>query len=579
MKNKNTVSVDISELESYVRSTNDKSPPNPITDWMSLKSQLQVNGLKSFRDALNKEPVASIDGIRAEYSTKLLSDLELLSKRHENNSEARNLPKFKKEFYDELSLPPAERSEEYREFVTKYSKLEASKHTIEAVSAKALLDLDKSELSLGNIKENLTKNLDTYKKEYGDQTLKDHNRAIIGFKDKDGVVRDVTIEEVRSSEKLGLTGEQREFILTSWQQGSFESGWLSGLASMRGDDGRSVFPSDSANRTQIFIDASDGVKIHNRVVTKLMDMTNPEDPKKVDYVEGATTVDITAMKADTFIPGCATSEPKIEIQLTNLAPDIAFNLPEGLKIQGVPDQLRLAEKIKSLGIEANLYAMVNGTPNAERAQGLLAHLVDKKEERDQLVAVYKTNEIFSSIGKIEDPLVRAEAIILQLEEDKSLSVNSQDPKSHQRAVELYCRAEKDPELRKQFAMEHLDGFLKEQKSTNLNDAMVGKMQEAVVSILTPICKNKNEVVALEKNAAKLVRQCAADVGKSMSWSQSWERFKDKVSDVVGSLVGHRNHSVKEIIAQHPKLKQTLEANLKKSARIIPPKASNTERGR
>ena len=65
----------------------------------------------------------------------------------------------------------------------------------------------------------------------------------------------------------------------------------------------------------------------------------------------------------------------------------------------------------------------------------------------------------------------------------------------------------------------------------------------------------------------------------MSWSQSWERFKDKVSDVVGSLVGHRNHSVKEIISQHPKLKQTLEANLKTSARIIPPKVNNTERGR
>ena len=210
---------------------------------------------------------------------------------------------------------------------------------------------------------------------------------------------------------------------------------------------------------------------------------------------------------------------------------------------------------------------------------MLTHLVDNKEQRDQLVTVYKTNEIFSSIGKIEDPLVRAEAIILQLEEDKTLSVHSQDPKSHQRAIELYCRAEKDPELRKQFAMEHLDGFLKEQKSTNLNDAMVGKMQEAVVSILTPICKNKNEVVALEKNAAKLVRQCAADVGKSMSWSQSWERFKDKVSDVVGSLVGQRTNSVKEIVAQHPKLKQTLEANLKTSVRIIPPKASNSERNR
>ena len=65
----------------------------------------------------------------------------------------------------------------------------------------------------------------------------------------------------------------------------------------------------------------------------------------------------------------------------------------------------------------------------------------------------------------------------------------------------------------------------------------------------------------------------------MSWSQSWERFKDKVSDVVGSLVGQRTNSVKEIVAQHPKLKQTLEANLKNSVRILPPKASNSERNR
>jgi len=78
-------------------------------------------------------------------------------------------------------------------------------------------------------------------------------------------VRDVTIEEIRSSAKLGLTGEQRDFILTSWQQGSFESGWLSGLATMRGDDTCILFPANSGNRTQIFIDASEGrVKVHNQ---------------------------------------------------------------------------------------------------------------------------------------------------------------------------------------------------------------------------------------------------------------------------------------------------------------------------
>ena len=66
----------------------------------------------------------------------LLSDLELVSKRRENNSERRQMPKFKKEFYEELRLPVNERSAAYKEFVTEYSKLDASKHAVEAISAK-----------------------------------------------------------------------------------------------------------------------------------------------------------------------------------------------------------------------------------------------------------------------------------------------------------------------------------------------------------------------------------------------------------------------------------------------------------
>ena len=50
MKDKGTVKIDISELDQYVRGASDLSP-NPVTDWMVLKSQLQVNGLKSFHDA------------------------------------------------------------------------------------------------------------------------------------------------------------------------------------------------------------------------------------------------------------------------------------------------------------------------------------------------------------------------------------------------------------------------------------------------------------------------------------------------------------------------------------------------
>jgi hypothetical protein len=46
MKDKGTVKIDILELDQYVKVASD-SVPNPLTDWMALKSQLQVKGLKS----------------------------------------------------------------------------------------------------------------------------------------------------------------------------------------------------------------------------------------------------------------------------------------------------------------------------------------------------------------------------------------------------------------------------------------------------------------------------------------------------------------------------------------------------
>jgi len=56
MKDKGTVKIDILELDQYVKVASD-SVPNPLTDWMALKSQLQVKGLKSFHDALSQEPL------------------------------------------------------------------------------------------------------------------------------------------------------------------------------------------------------------------------------------------------------------------------------------------------------------------------------------------------------------------------------------------------------------------------------------------------------------------------------------------------------------------------------------------
>ena len=85
MKGKGTVKIDISDLDKYIRGARDLAP-NPVTDWMALKSQLQVNGLKSFHNALKQERPRSLTNIKTEYSVLLLSDLELVSKRCENLS-------------------------------------------------------------------------------------------------------------------------------------------------------------------------------------------------------------------------------------------------------------------------------------------------------------------------------------------------------------------------------------------------------------------------------------------------------------------------------------------------------------
>ena len=79
-----------------------------------------------------------------------------------------------------------------------------------------------------------------------------------------------------------------------------------------------------------------------------------------------------------------TAEPKIEFQLTKVASDIAFNLPEGLlKVEDVPDHLRVATKVKELGIKASLYAIVN--PRCCWSSSAYKGVVSK-ERVDKLIA-------------------------------------------------------------------------------------------------------------------------------------------------------------------------------------------------
>jgi hypothetical protein len=68
----------------------------------------------------------------------LLYDLEKLSKRKELNNERSQrlgVPKFNKDFYNEIKQPPSEWSDEFKNFLGSYSQLRSDGHFIEKISS------------------------------------------------------------------------------------------------------------------------------------------------------------------------------------------------------------------------------------------------------------------------------------------------------------------------------------------------------------------------------------------------------------------------------------------------------------
>ena len=81
----------------------------------------------------------------------MLYDLEKLSKRKELNNERSQrlgVPKFNKDFYNEIKQPPSEWSDEFKNFLGSYSQLRSDGHFIEKISAQMLLELGKQETTV-----------------------------------------------------------------------------------------------------------------------------------------------------------------------------------------------------------------------------------------------------------------------------------------------------------------------------------------------------------------------------------------------------------------------------------------------
>ena len=129
-----------------------------------------------------------------------------------------------------------------------------------------------------------------------------------------------------------------------------------------------------------------------------------------------------------------------------------------------------------------------------------------------------------------------------------------------KAMKVYSHIEKDLPRRKEFAAIQLDKFSATCTGT-LDTAEKERIQEVVIGIMTPLCKNEDEKEALKANAGKMVRECASEAGANKSWSQAWNTFKDKVKNVVNLVMGRENKAAK-IMKDHPEIKDALVKAMK-----------------
>lgn len=501
-----SVKINFDDIENFA-ARNTKDPPSKITNWLSLSSQVNVDGLKTFREALNSpstpDSAEGLKELKDKHFKGLLQDLEKLSKREEISSRERgSFPKFDPKFYDEVNKSARDRSSEFKEFLTKCSKLTADQHCVEKISAQMLIDAVKPGANIADLRKDLKDQLDDYKQKYVTQTAKDIGlRELILLKDSSGQIKAITMEELASSKDL--TGEQRDFIKSAWQQGFFGAGWFT-ASTYKHDQVKDEMTNFTQNSLLIDLSTEGKVQVFNQA-TSILKSANPEKFFEPRTTATATlSVDITDLKGSEFVPGCASAKPKIEVVISKYDKDFDF----------IPKEL----------VKTSSYKFDSMT---ER--------VSTDFKQGQYNTAKSSNEKLASMGLAKFSL--------------------DDPLRYRIAIEKFQVHEQDPIIVEKFASEQIDKFSQQQK-TVLDHAEKDRIKAGLIAILEPLCKDDKERKALHDNAGKLVRDCASKAGKNMSWGQAWSSFADKAKSFIPKLLGKQTQ-LEKLIERHPHIVDTL----------------------
>ncbi|MDA9163660.1 hypothetical protein N9N97_02125, partial [Rickettsiaceae bacterium] len=487
-------------------------------------------------------------------------DLEKLFKRPSSHYIPDILP-FKQEFYVELEKPAGERSVEYNEFIEACSKIPPSRNVPERSSAAALMAMNSPDASVDSLKQDVTVSSDEYIKSQLDQTLKDQDRSAILVKGRDGKTRSLTRKQLLDPEVTGLTKEQIGFVNSSWNQGTFESGWFTGNPPARSEQQQMehmLIPTDSKQRTQMLIDMSGGgVEVHNVVTSKLIDPMNPLDGV-IPYVEASVSADITKLKGDRFTPGCASAKVDINFNVTRVNESLDFVVPEGLEVKRSNEPNNLASYVK----EAAAEGLLNDIEHTRKfPDGSWESLKEEMGEAKAVEYVVDNIDKANISNDLKGEIIEHINGISAVQDGQKI-----DPKLCAKSVELFCKLEQDPKKRAMFASDKLDSYLSNQASGHLGDKELNLIKDGIVDIMSPACDNKVERAALKESAAHIVRDCATEVGSSTSFSQKWEHFKDRVKDVANYVIGRENKAQK-IMHDNPKLMEKIKQNLAPKGKV------------
>lgn len=257
--------------------------------------------------------------------SELVKELEILSKKP-TIAQVQHV-QYSKE-YENFSSN-TEINKEKVEFLEKLAQINYEINSITPIIAKAALILLDSEKKISDMKIEINKELDSYSQKLYKQTAADIPRNginIIGKNNK--ALRLTSIEDFKKWSGDNLTKQQLEFILSFNNQGAIQGLEFWPLQNHQNkNDQRIITPSSFDPAICIDLSKYPKVEIRSQITWKIAGME--------EKVIGChtTTIDITNLKDNKFLPGVADAIPSMNFAFTAFdAKDYNLLIPQEIRV-------------------------------------------------------------------------------------------------------------------------------------------------------------------------------------------------------------------------------------------------------